>query len=249
MGWLEKIIVTPSHHRVHHAINPEYMDKNYGQIFIFWDKWFGTFQEEKDDIPPVYGVTRAVKTWNPWIINFKHLWLLVLDFFRTRSWRDKVRIWFMPTGWRPSDVIDRYPVSYTKDIFHRQKYDTDASVSFKAWSGVQLVMTLLFTLHFFWIIGDLSYPDIFLYGVFIFIHVFAYTSLMDGSLLGPIAEMVKVVYIGIILYPVSFDWFGLSGWNPMINTLVLNYFAVSFILTVYFYFYQRPVNTASAHPV
>lgn len=80
MGWLEHIIVTPSHHRVHHAINPEYMDKNYGQIFIFWDKWFGTFQEEKENIAPVYGVTRAVKTWNPWIINFKHLWLLVLDF-------------------------------------------------------------------------------------------------------------------------------------------------------------------------
>src|SRR5690349_4567291 len=43
MGWLEKIIVTPSHHRVHHAINKEYLDKNYGQIFIFWDMWFGTF--------------------------------------------------------------------------------------------------------------------------------------------------------------------------------------------------------------
>ncbi len=57
MGFLEKIIVTPSHHRVHHAINPEYLDKNYGQIFIFWDKWFGTYQEELADKPPVYGIT------------------------------------------------------------------------------------------------------------------------------------------------------------------------------------------------
>ena len=74
MGFLEKIIVTPSHHRVHHAINQEYLDKNYGQIFIFWDKWFGTFQEEMPSIPAVYGVTRPVQTWNPIKINFLHVW-------------------------------------------------------------------------------------------------------------------------------------------------------------------------------
>lgn len=58
MGFLEKIIVTPSHHRVHHAINKEYLDKNYGQIFIFWDKWFGTYQPELKQVPAVYGITR-----------------------------------------------------------------------------------------------------------------------------------------------------------------------------------------------
>lgn len=62
MGFLEHIIVTPSHHRVHHAINPEYIDKNYAAIFILWDKWFGTFQEELDSKPPIYGVKKAVQT-------------------------------------------------------------------------------------------------------------------------------------------------------------------------------------------
>src|SRR4051812_15025970 len=75
MGFFEKIIVTPSHHRVHHAINPEYIDKNLSQIFIVWDKLFGTFQEELPDVTPVYGITRPVKTWNPVTINFQHLWL------------------------------------------------------------------------------------------------------------------------------------------------------------------------------
>ena len=65
LGFLEKFMVTPSHHRVHHAINPEYMDRNHGQIFIFWDKWFGTFQEELDSVPPVFGITRPAHTWNP----------------------------------------------------------------------------------------------------------------------------------------------------------------------------------------
>jgi sterol desaturase/sphingolipid hydroxylase (fatty acid hydroxylase superfamily) len=72
LGWLEYIIVTPSQHRVHHAINPEYMDKNYGQIFCLWDRVFGSFQEELPDVPPQYGVTRPVRTWNPIRINFQH---------------------------------------------------------------------------------------------------------------------------------------------------------------------------------
>src|SRR5690606_33490528 len=93
MGWLENIIVTPSHHRVHHAMNAEYLDKNYGQIFIFWDKLFGTFQPELENVQPVYGVKRPVKTWNPILINFQHLWLLIKDAWRAQNWADKFKIW------------------------------------------------------------------------------------------------------------------------------------------------------------
>ena len=110
MGILEYILVTPSHHRVHHAINPEYLDKNYSQIFIWWDKWFGTFQPELDHIPPVYGITRPVRTWNPIKINFQHLALLIRDAWRTKSWSDKLKIWMMPTGWRPADVEEKEQV-------------------------------------------------------------------------------------------------------------------------------------------
>ena len=104
LGFLEYIIVTPSHHRVHHAINAEYIDKNYSQILIIWDKLFGTFQPEIDDVKPVYGTLKQAQTWNPVIINFKHMWQLVKDAWRTERIIDKLRIWFMPTGWRPLDV-------------------------------------------------------------------------------------------------------------------------------------------------
>ena len=97
MGWLEKVIVTPSHHRVHHGINPEYLDKNYSQILIIWDKIFGTFQPELANVKPVYGILRPANTWNPIIINYKHLWQLIQDAFHAGSWWDKMRIWFMPT--------------------------------------------------------------------------------------------------------------------------------------------------------
>ena len=85
MGFFEYILVTPSHHLVHHAINPEYIDKNYSQIFIIWDKLFGTFQAEKKSTPPVYGILQPAHTWNPIVINFKHLWQIIKDIYHTKN--------------------------------------------------------------------------------------------------------------------------------------------------------------------
>ncbi|HCX76814.1 MAG TPA: sterol desaturase, partial [Algoriphagus sp.] len=140
MGFLEKIIVTPSHHRVHHAINPEYLDKNYGQIFIIWDKLFGTYQEEQENVPAVYGVTRPVRTWNPIKINFMHLWLLIKDARRAQDWKDKLKIWFMPLGWRPKDVAEKYPVFKIEDVYHFQKYNPFLSKGMLIWSFAQLIV-------------------------------------------------------------------------------------------------------------
>ena len=98
LGWLEYILVTPSQHRVHHAINKEYIDKNLAAIFCVWDRAFGTFQEELDDVPCVYGTLKPVQTWNPLLINFQHLSYLIEDAWHTKNIGDKFKIWFMPTG-------------------------------------------------------------------------------------------------------------------------------------------------------
>lgn len=98
LGFLEYIIVTPSQHRVHHAINPIYIDKNLSAIFCIWDRAFGTFQEELDEEPPVYGILKPVNTWNPLLINFQHAFNVIQDAYNTSNIRDKLRIWFMPTG-------------------------------------------------------------------------------------------------------------------------------------------------------
>ena len=85
LGWLEYFLVTPSQHRVHHAINPEYVDKNLSAIFCIWDRMFGTFQEELDEKPCVYGTLKPVQTWNPIIINFQHNWGLAKDAWRAKN--------------------------------------------------------------------------------------------------------------------------------------------------------------------
>jgi alkylglycerol monooxygenase len=104
LGPLEYVLVTPSNHRVHHARNERYIDRNYGGVFIVWDRLFGTFQDELADEPCVYGITKALKSWNPLWANL-HFWAETARLaYRTRSWADRFKIWFKPPGWYPRDV-------------------------------------------------------------------------------------------------------------------------------------------------
>ncbi|NIF17197.1 sterol desaturase family protein [Pantoea sp. Cy-639] len=109
LGWLEWIFITPSNHRVHHAQNPLYLDRNYGGVFIVWDRLFGTFQEEDEREPVIFGVTTPLASWNPLWANVQFYAQLWNDARRAASWWDKLRIWFMPTGWRPADVAAASP--------------------------------------------------------------------------------------------------------------------------------------------
>jgi alkylglycerol monooxygenase len=233
MGFLENIIVTPSHHRVHHAINPIYLDKNYSQIFIFWDKLFGTYQEELKDVPPVYGITRPVQTWNPIKINFQHLWLLIKDAWRTQNLKDKFRIWFMPTGWRPADVAEKYPTHKITDVYHFDKYDPKASRELHTWCWIQLVFMLAFISYFFGNIATIGSPGIFYYGGFIFLGIYAITDLMDRNSSAIFWETVKNLF-GIYLIYTQGDWFGSESFIPGIKMFILAYFVISNLVTAYF---------------
>jgi alkylglycerol monooxygenase len=245
MGILEHIIVTPSHHRVHHAINPEYLDKNHGQIFIFWDKLFGTFQEELAHVPPVYGITRPASTWNPIKINFQHLWLLIQDAYRAQSWKDKFRIWFMPTGWRPADVAEKYPVAKIDDPYHFQKYAPQTTTTLIVWTWTQFFFTFWLICYFFTFIAKIGTPQIFVYGGFVFLSVFAYTELMDRN---PYALFWETLKNGIGLYlMVSNDWFGLRQWSEGAYYFTMAYFVLSTIIVAAFVRFElrkeTPVST------
>ncbi len=241
MGFLEKIIVTPSHHRVHHAINPEYIDKNYGQIFIFWDKLFGTFQEEIPNVPPVYGITRPVHTWNPIKINFQHVWLLMKDAWRTRSWKEKFTLWFKPTGYRPADVAQNYPVYKIEDVYHFEKYQPKGSPALNAWSWMQLILILLFVSYLFGNIARINQLDtsyIFWYGGFIFLSVYALTDLMDRN---PSAIAWEIIRggMGIAFLLDQEDWFGASAYLAPVEYLLGAYFVGSIIVTGWFVLRHR----------
>lgn len=237
MGFLEKIIVTPSHHRVHHAINPEYIDKNHGQIFIFWDKWFGTFQEELQSVPPVYGITRPAQTWNPIKINFQHLGLLISDAWRAEKWKDKFTIWFKPTGWRPQNFEEKYPVNKISDVYNFEKYGVENSSVLTYWSIAQTLITLLIVSYLFNSIGEIGLPNIFIYGAFIFLTIYSYTELMDKSKFSIYWESFRfLIGIGIMFY--IGDWFGLTSLLPISNYIIIGYLLFSLLMNLYFVFFE-----------
>ena len=123
LGPLEWILNTPSHHRVHHGIDPKYIDKNYAGIFIVWDRLFRTF--EKESTEPVYGVVKPLSSWNPFWANVEP-WAKLWEMSRrTKRLRDKLFVWIAPPEWAPADLggVAKIPeVSRATQI----RYDTPA---------------------------------------------------------------------------------------------------------------------------
>ncbi len=207
LGWLEYILVTPSQHRVHHAINNEYIDKNLGQIFSVWDRLFGTFQEELEEVPPRYGVLKPALTYNPLWINFQHLYNLAFDAWYAKSWMDKMRIWFMPTGWRPADVAARFDRSIIEDVYTYQKYHPKETSSRKIIVFTQFLLAIGLLLYFFSQFSMMETDTQLLTGGLIFLMVMGYSSLMDGSKLALFFEGIRLFFLIVLhfLVPTFFS--------------------------------------------
>jgi sterol desaturase/sphingolipid hydroxylase (fatty acid hydroxylase superfamily) len=105
LGPLEKILITPMNHRVHHARNPEYIDKNYGGFFILWDRLFGTYKAEDNELPIDYGITRGLNSWNPLWANV-HVYVdMVRDTLASPRLKDKLKVWYGRTVYVPPGVV------------------------------------------------------------------------------------------------------------------------------------------------
>ena len=229
LGFLEYIIVTPSQHRVHHAINPIYIDKNLSAIFCIWDRAFGTFQEELDEEPPVYGVLKPVNTWNPLLINFQHAFNVIQDAYNTASFKDKLRIWFMPTGWRPNDVVEKFPRNIITDHNNREKYSPNYS-NFMKFTAIFHFISINFLLYFFLSNISIIETDLrLIFGLIIFISVFGFTSLLDLQSWAPFFEVIRSISTILILY--SINDYSLFVNYPTEFSLIIAYFILSSLIS------------------
>ena len=141
MGRLtEAVMNTPSHHRVHHGVNPKYQDRNYAGVLIVWDRLFGTFQVEEEE--PVYGITKPLKSWNPLWANVHVFVQIARDAWRATRWPDKMRIILGRPGWRPSELgeIER-PREVSAATF--DKYDPEVPGPLAAYAFAQFVVALV----------------------------------------------------------------------------------------------------------
>ena len=158
LGWFDRWFCSPSNHRVHHAVNDRYLDRNYGGILIVWDRLFGTFAEEDDAEPVVYGTRAPLRSFDPVWANLQVYRDLVLDSWRARSWADKLRVWWKPPGWRPADVAARWPKP-AFEIAALRRFDPPAPPAAQWAAGLLFLAVLGLTSVFLWFAHTLALPQ------------------------------------------------------------------------------------------
>jgi sterol desaturase/sphingolipid hydroxylase (fatty acid hydroxylase superfamily) len=135
LGWLEYIFVTPSHHRVHHASNPEYLDKNYGDVLIIWDKLFGTFIEEKEE--PLYGLTKPVKGHSFLWQHFHFMLELLLAAWVKPGFTNKIKLLF-----GPPDLISPVFRENIEEKFLNVNKEVKHNRTLKVYVGIQTTLSI-----------------------------------------------------------------------------------------------------------
>lgn len=220
MGWLEYILNTPSHHRVHHGRDPKYIDKNHAGTLIIWDKMFGTFQEEEER--PTYGITKPINSWNGVWANFSHYATMAEELKQIPSWGDKFRYLFNKPGWLP-ESMGGYRPAPAIDKAHYHKYDTPAPAVLSYYALFQYVICLAATAVFLFNQGGFSMAEKAIAAVLISISVVNCGVLFEGKRWVYTAEWLRIT-----LYPA-----GLAAgtilleWPAYLLVIAGGYFLVS----------------------
>ncbi len=206
LGPLEWIFNTPSHHRVHHARNPKYLDKNYAGMFIIWDRMFGTFQPEEEE--PVYGITKSLQSWNPLWANL-HAWADLAHTARMAPrWRDKVKIWFMPLGWTPPGLPEE-PRAPEVTRATLTKYDPHLPLALNLYVLLQFVATLGLSLLVLTLadaeapLGSIATP-----AALVMWSVMNLGAILERKPWAIAAEMARLILLPVV----AAFWFDSGGW-------------------------------------
>lgn len=152
LGWFDRVFCSPSNHRVHHAVNDGYLDKNYGGVLVIWDRLFGSFKEE--DTPCIYGTRKPLESWDPIWANAEVYGTLLQDSWHARSWSDKLRTWFKPPGWRAADVSERFPRA-AFDMAAVKTFNPPMNRALQVFAAIQFALLLTGVASFLWVADSL----------------------------------------------------------------------------------------------
>ena len=195
LGWFDRVFASPSNHRVHHAVNDRYLDRNYGGIFILWDRLFGTFIEESDEEPVVFGTRAPLRSWNPLWANAEVYWALAKDAWRARRWRDKLKVWFAPPGWRPADVAERFP----KPGFDiaRAEFDPPVGPGLRAYCLLQFALLLGVSTLFLQHAPQLDVGRKLGYAAFLSTGLVSFGLLLERRRMGLALESLRLIALAV----------------------------------------------------
>ena len=223
LGVMEMIFVTPSNHRVHHAKNPEYLDRNYGGVFILWDRIFGTYMDEDDARPCVYGTTKPLASWNPLWANTQVWYEGFTDMVRTKHFSDKFRLWVKAPGWRPRDLRDTQSPSW-----QAPKFEPQVSAFARIYTFLQFWAILLGS--FAVLYGNLSRTMTLASAVLMAFSFYVQGTWLEGRTYALTLETIRLalslalIWIGALIVP--------QAWSEFFAMLITGYLAASTLALV-----------------
>ena len=207
MGFLDRWVQTPSNHRVHHAQNDIYLDKNYVGVLMIWDHLFGTYQDELDAEPCIYGIRGQLFSWNPLWANWHYYWAMVKDSWRTSLWLDKVRVWYMNPGWRPADVEQRFPKRAYNPHHDFARFDPARPLLLSLYVFLQFLVLLAANSQFLALLPAQSMGMNLLYFLCIMATLVTLGGLLENRREFALWESARWVVLGVGVY-LHGGWFG-----------------------------------------
>jgi len=192
--WAEAFLNTPSHHRVHHGVNPQYQDRNYAGVFIVWDRWFGSFEPEVEE--PVYGITKPLASFNPLWANF-HVFAEIGRMVRdARNWGDRLRAVFGHPGWRPAylgpSIVPRRVAAATFE-----KYDPPTPRPLLVYAVAQFLTVLVASVALLDHASSLPFGQT-LAGVFyLALALGNLGGVIEGRAWSAVSELVRLAVLGV----------------------------------------------------
>ena len=232
LGFMEKVFITPMNHRIHHAKNKEYIDANYGGVFIIWDRMFGTYTPQKPELDPVYGTATPLNSWNPVWANFQVFSIMIKDTIKTKSWKDKFRVWFSETYWRPEDCIEEKD---PKDFY--KKFNPKITYDIKIFSFMQMLFTIAVSGSVLTFVTAHQYSEIATFGILIIVISMLTSYLMQS----------KTVAYRLLMFFAFFSIFGIYYFEmlslELLSTkLILAQFSLNILAVIAIYGMQSLQN-------
>ncbi len=246
LGWFDRVFCSPSNHRAHHAVNDRYLDRNYGGILIVWDRMFGTFVEEDDRDPPVYGTRSPLHSWNPLWANVEVYWSTARDAWHTRRWHDKLLLWIKPPGWRPADVAARFP----KPAFEisTERFSPTLSKAMTIYVLMQFTLLLGMATQFLGMAGKAGLPVLLAYALYLVLSLWVLGGLLERRRWAAWLEALRVLASATIPLATG-RWFGMTHPDSHIGLTMAAVFGVSAIGLLWMFGRQQAGHEPGKQPL
>ena len=221
---VEYFLNTPSHHRVHHAVNPKYIDKNHAGVFMLWDRMFGTFKAEENPEEIVYGITTPFKSWNPVWANWHYYHEMIVK-AADMKFRDKIRLIFARPGWLP-EYMGGFQGVKEVDMDTYSKYDANTTTHiFRAYGVLQFILTLAGTIAYLDHFSTISEFYRWLFAVVIGLSIMIVGAIFEQRKWIVWAEIARLLLVLGSLNSYYYYWY--SHWLTIMEVVSVGLFIVS----------------------